>query len=216
MQKAAVILLAVASSALAGPLSAAERTATWVGVERQIGDEVNAYRASVGLPAVPFSPSLAAVAHAHVLDLAANRPDMQTAQDGRACSLHSWSSRGEWSPVCWTGSPQDAARMWSKPREITHGFYTGNGYEIAFGPAPGTGDGRPVTSAAALDGWRGSPLHNAVVLERGVWAGRRWRAMGVGALGGFAVVWFGDTPEPSRGRSPTARSPKACRACQDR
>jgi hypothetical protein len=197
--------------AWAGTAVAAERPATWVEVERQIGTEVNAYRASVGLPAVPYSPSLAATAHAHVLDLARNRPDEQESEDGRPCLLHSWSSRGPWAPVCWTGAAQDAPRMWSKPREITHGQYAGNGYEIAFGPAPGTGEGRPVTSAAALDGWRGSPLHNAVVLERGVWAGRHWRAMGVGALDGFAVVWFGDSPEPSRGASP-----KACGACRDR
>jgi hypothetical protein len=176
---------------------------------------VNAYRVSAGLPPVPVSSGLTATAHAHVLDLARNRPDLEESEDGRSCSLHSWSSRGDWTPVCWTGAASDAGRMWSKPREITRGAYGGNGYEIAFGPAPGSGDGRPVTSAAALDGWRGSPLHNAVVLELGVWAGRHWRAMGVGALGGFAVVWFGDTPDTHE-LSPHGSAAKACRTCQDR
>ncbi len=211
MPTRAALLAAAAFAWTAAAAAAAERPATWVDVERQIEVEVNAYRASVGLPAVALSPGLTAVAHAHVLDLARNRSDEAESEDGRRCSLHSWSSRGDWTPVCWTGSAQDAPRMWSKPREITHGVYAGNGYEIAFGPAPGTGEGRPVTSAAALDAWRGSPLHNAVVLERGMWAGRHWRAMGVGALGGFAVVWFGESPESSRGPNP-----RPCRSCQDR
>ncbi|MHB8284925.1 MAG: CAP domain-containing protein [Caulobacteraceae bacterium] len=210
MQIRAALPLAAALSAWINVAAATERPATWIPVERQIADEVNAYRASTGLPAVPYSPSLTMVAHAHVVDLADNRPDMQQSEDGRACLLHSWSQQGAWTPVCWTGAAQDAPRMWSKPREITRGLFKGNGYEIVFGPASGTGDGRPVTSAAALNGWRGSPLHNAVVLERGAWTGRHWRAMGVGALGGFAVVWFSDTPDAAH---PPVRP---CGACQDR
>jgi len=43
--------------------------------------------------------------------------------------------------------------------------------------------------------WQGSPGHNAVILNQGVWARRPWRAMGVGIDQGFAVVWFGEEPD---------------------
>lgn len=78
--------------------------------------------------------------------------------------------------------------MWSKPSEITRGVYSGNGYEIGFG-SPQSGLATP---EAAIAGWLGSLLHSAVMLERGIWAGKDWQALGVAIHGRYAVAWFGE------------------------
>ena len=50
--------------------------------------------------------------------------------------------------------------------------FRGNGYEIS---AMGYGD-----VAAALRGWQSSEGHHNVILNRGIWANKRFEAMGVG------------------------------------
>ena len=62
--------------------------------------------------------------------------------------------------------------MWNKPTEISGGAYTSTGYELAawnFGSVE-----------SALNGWKGSPAHNDVILNQGIWASQTWQAMGVG------------------------------------
>jgi hypothetical protein len=58
----------------------------------------------------------------------------------------------------------------------------------------------PLNSAsqdrAALSSWKGSPLHHAVIVNSGVWARIRWKAVGVGIYGSYAVVWFGEEADP--------------------
>lgn len=180
-------------------VSAAQPTAS-ANPDRAAGAElarlINAYRASHGLAPVPYSPSLTAVAEAHVLDVASSA-DRGAAFErgvdarGRPCNLHSWSSRGPWQPVCYTSDHRYGALMWSKPREITRGAYAGNGYEIA---AASSG---LITPEAALNSWRSSSAHNAVILEQGIWSRRPWRAMGVAILGRRAFAWFGHLPDPA-------------------
>lgn len=145
---------------------------------------LNEYRADNGLGPIPASSSLCTVGDLHVQDLAAEAP--HTVAD---CNLHSWSDAGPWSGCCYTPDHAAAQCMWDKPRELTD--YPGNGYENA------AGGGGSLGPAAALDLWKGSPGHNAVMLNEGTWANLTWNAVGVGISGGYAVLWFGEESDPT-------------------
>ena len=149
---------------------------------------VNAYRVEHGLRSVPISPSLNAVAAAHVRDLEAHTPTGQ-------CNLHSWSPAGSWTPCCYTSDHKQARCMWDKPREITQGAYSGDGFEISAWSSD------PMSPRQALESWKISPAHIGVVLNRGIWASTTWQAMGGAVYGRYAVVWFGkaaDAASPRR------------------
>jgi len=158
--------------------------------ERDLANLINAARAEAGLPAIPVTVSLAKVARLHVADLNAYRPDSGTDPRGQACNLHSWSSHGTWTPVCYTSDHYYSYLMWNKPGEIT-GVYDDNGYEIAHG---GVSD---VTPAGAMSGWRASAPHLDVILERDIWTNSLWQSLGVAISGKYAVVWFGEDPDPA-------------------
>ena len=160
--------------------------------EAQLADLLNAHRRANGLADVPASKSLSTVAQWHVRDLQLHNPASGTDPRGQSCNLHSWSAFGDWTPVCYTSDHYYASGMWLKPNEITHGVYSSYGFEIAVG-----GQGWTATAEAALDSWKSSPPHNAVILEQGVWAGYQWPAMGVGVYGGYAVTWFGRAADPA-------------------
>lgn len=159
--------------------------------EAKLADLINEYRRENGLAQVPISRSLTAVAQWHVLDLHDHSPDVdQVDSRGLACNLHSWSDQGNWSPVCYTSDHTYAARMWSKPREITQYTYWGDGFESAYGSF-----GR-ATAIGAFNAWKNSPPHNATLLEMGDWEGVGWPAMGVGIYEHHAVLWFGNRIDP--------------------
>jgi hypothetical protein len=197
---AAVCLMgmALALPARANPASLDRATAM------QLATLINQYRLHNGLPPVPVSPSLTMVAEAHALDTA-SEPDggvsLTRGRDRRGvpCNGHSWSSRGPWKAVCYTIDERYADAMWSKPREITRGGYSADGFEIDYQT---TGQ---VTASDALEGWMESPEHLDVILERGMWdrsywrtvgyKDSHWRAMGVGVAGYHAYVWFGKDPD---------------------
>lgn len=145
-------------------------------------DLVNAYRAENGLPAIPASSSLCTVAATHTRDLAEHHPDTGS------CNLHSWSDQGSWTPCCYTPDHAQATCMWNKPRELSS--YPGNGYENAF-----AGSDDPAT---ALEAWKHSAGHNAVILNQDIWADHPWGALGADIHGGYAVLWFGEEPDPAR------------------
>lgn len=155
---------------------------------------INEYRASLDLPPVPTSRSLTAVAEAHIIDMASSADggsNVVRGQDARGlpCNSHSWSGRGNWTPVCYTSDHAQSAGMWSKPREISEGRYSGSGYEIAYWTS---GIALP---DRALASWKGSLGHNNVVVEAPPWSGEHWQAMGVAVGGHYAFVWFGRIPD---------------------
>ena len=151
--------------------------------ERKLFNLLNAYRVSHGLPEIALSASLTLVAQTHVRDLSDNLPEGQ-------CNMHSWSASGQWSACCYTPDHAQSRCMWNKPRELTG--YKGHGYEITFGGA----DGYQANADAALEGWINSSAHQAVMLNKAVWQGRQWRAVGVGIYKGYAAVWFGSDADP--------------------
>ncbi len=140
------------------------------------------YRASQGLPEIPLSPSLTFVAQAHVRDLQVHY------RGGGGCNFHSWSAAGDWTPCCYTSDHAQAECMWNKPQELTD--YEGYGFEIAYYSSGGA------DATGALQSWRGSSLHNAVVVNDGIWQEHPWGAIGVGIYGNYACVWFGEEPDP--------------------
>jgi len=156
--------------------------------ERQLADLINQYRQENNLPPVPVTNSLTKVARAHLLDLNTYHPDTRNYGSGD-CNTHSWSSHGDWTAVCYTGSAQ-MYQMHNKPREITDS-YTGDGYEDAFWAVP------EATPQGAIDLWRSSIDHSDTILQKGIFAGIIWKAMGVAIDGSYALVWFGQEEDPA-------------------
>lgn len=148
---------------------------------------INAYRESQGLQKLSFSKSLTIVARTHVSDSNTYTPENQRDSRGMQGNLHSWSNHGSWTPVVYTSDHEYAANMWSKPRELTS--YTGNGYEISSWYS-----GR-ITPEDALDLWKNSSGHNAVMTTQGNWSDLK--TMGVAIDGKYAHVWFGSAADPA-------------------
>lgn len=148
---------------------------------------INAYRESKGLQKLSFSKSLTIVARTHVSDSNTYTPENQRDSRGMQGNLHSWSNHGNWTPVVYTSDHEYAANMWSKPRELTS--YTGNGYEIS------SWSGGNITPEDALDLWKNSSGHNAVMTTQGNWSDLK--TMGVAIDGKYAHVWFGSAADPA-------------------
>ena len=152
--------------------------------EAQLVQLINDYRVANGKPALPTSKWLAAVGQYHAWDLVSNHPDIGQ------CNLHSWSAAvppgASWQPVCYTPDHAQAAQMWAKPRQLSANVYTGNGFENA------AVSGTAMTAAAAMSLWQNSSAHNDVILQNGVWATINFQGLGVGIVGGYATLWFGD------------------------
>jgi uncharacterized protein YkwD len=153
--------------------------------EMEMYQDINEYRAEKGLEAIPLSMSLTFVAQTHVWDLAEN-----SAASGR-CNLHSWSTKGSWSPCCYTGDIKRAPCMWNKARELTN--YPDVAYEIAYWTNEPL-DARAF-AANALRKWKGSPEHNSVIINSREWRQLDWKAIGIGYYKGYMVVWFGAEPD---------------------
>jgi len=159
-------------------------------VETELYRLISEYRTKKGLPEISLSASLSIVARTHAIDQAGNF------REGSRCNMHSWSGKGEWSSCCYTADHKKAKCMWDKPRELTG--YTGDGFEISFY------SNYPYSSPAGfakdiLDGWKKSPGHNDMILNKGMWKKVRWQSIGIGIYGEFANVWFGEE-EDSAGK----------------
>lgn len=146
---------------------------------------INQYRQEQGLEPIPVSSSLTLVAETHVSDLENASPA------GGECNLHSWSDQGSWSACCYTDDHAQAQCMWDKPDEISGGLYSSAGYEIS---AYYSGQ---MTDTIAMEGWKGSPGHHDVILNRGSWTDRTFKAVGAAKSEHYAVVWFGEMSDPA-------------------
>jgi len=156
--------------------------------EAQLLDLINDYRADNGLAPVPWTVSLSATGQWHAWDYPTHRHLF-----GKECTMYSWSDAMPllWTGMCYTSDHAQAPLMWSKPREISGGIYTGNGFEIV---AYGTS-----SVHAAFNAWKSSPPHNDMILNQSVWdAYNPWPAMGAGVNSGsgYHSVWFGSVADP--------------------
>lgn len=154
--------------------------------ERKLYNQIMEYRKQNGLPPIPLSKALTFVAKSHVLDLGVT----ESKRDSN-CNMHSWGEDPRWTSCCYTNDHAQASCMWNKPKEMTS--YPGIGYEISHG---GSG-GFIATAESALGGWKKSTGHNSVILNKGIWKNRSWKAVGIGISGGYAVVWFGEESDPT-------------------
>lgn len=143
--------------------------------ERKLYKSMMAYRKEKKLPSIPISASLTKIAQMHAEELLAKEPE-------EPCNMHSWSGKYGEKPCCYTSDHREATCMWNKPAEFS--AYKGKGYEIAAFDNSDLPD--------FLSGWKGSPGHNAVIINGGTWRGREWKAIGVAIRHPFAVVWFGN------------------------
>lgn len=85
--------------------------------------------------------------------------------------------------------------MWDKPRELTN--YKSDGFEISFFS---TYDYSSPANYAKdiLDGWKKSPGHNDVIINKKIWKDMKWRAIGIGIDGEYANVWFGTVEDSAK------------------
>jgi uncharacterized protein YkwD len=160
--------------------------------ELDLYHQIMAYRAEAGLAPIPMSKGLTTTAGRHSADTLYNIWDAEMVlPDGT--NLHSWSDAPYFSDH---SEPQI---MWGAPTRINSG-YNHTGYEISAAGYP--------TIEAALEGWKNSPGHDAVVVNSGIWASSDWAAIGIGVAydpdvstyGGYVYhVWFGTDPDPNGG-----------------
>lgn len=151
--------------------------------EMELYELIMQYRQENNLSRIPLSPSLTYVAQVHVRDVYQYYSEIP---DG--CNPHSWSGHGSWSKCDYYPDHRNAACVWSKPEELTS--YQGYGYEIVCYFTPPTSG--ICTPEEVLKGWQGSPGHNSLIINLGVWARHSWNAIGIGMYKGVACVWFGD------------------------
>lgn len=199
--KAAV---AMGAAVVASPLLQACTTKGVEAIFTYLGDLsnlINDYRKDNGLSEIPLSSSLLVVALKHVIDLNTYHYDKTcggNSNDIKDWDIHAWSKNGAWSGKngegTWKGCCFDPAGgsinnscMWDKPKEITG--YPDNGFEIAHW------ESGVATAKSALNSWKGSKGHNDVILNKDVWAGYTWKAIGAAYSGNYACAWFGATAD---------------------
>jgi uncharacterized protein YkwD len=142
---------------------------------------INSYRISKKLDSVNVSSNLNMVAQTHANDLHLYY------KESNRCNMHSWSRNGKWKDCCYTDDHKQAKCMWDKPREISS--YKGDGFEIAAYYSDG------MTAERALELWKKSSSHHDVILQKGIWKNKSFKAMGIGIKGNYACVWFGFEPD---------------------
>ncbi len=160
--------------------------------ELDLYHRIIAYRDAEGLDPLPLSRALTTTAGRHVVDTRENIwPD-----DPDHAGLH------DWSDARYHGSRGTPRAMWEAPERLGTG-YDSPGYEIS---AAGSASG-----AAALEVWKDSPAHDAILTNRGAWRSVEFKAIGVGLdtrdgagiyAGRIFHVWFGEQLDP---RVPTIR-----------
>jgi len=158
--------------------------------EEELFNLLNDYRKQNNLAAISYSPSLTKVAQMHAKDIVENSPDLGGG------NVHSWSDKGPWRAVKYTDDHKQAALMWSKPSELTD--YKEPGFEISHayvGNARKTTETKP---KAALEGWKRSSGHNDVIIEKSIWKGKNFQALGIGIYKGYACCWFGKSKDNSK------------------
>jgi hypothetical protein len=159
--------------------------------EAQLFDLINQYRLRSGLPVIPNSRSLNKVARMHAVDL--NRYSPQKAVDSRGlpCTLHSWSAKGFWTPLCYTPDHYYSGGMLIKPGEITNQTYDYPAYENVYWSSIDT-----IFPRRVMQAWEASARHRELVLEKSKWSGSYWKAFGVGIYKNIATIWFGSMSDP--------------------
>ena len=159
--------------------------------EKELIKLVNDYREQHGKKRLKVSKSLMKVARTHINDLNMNFDMDNPPVDARGIkgNIHSWSDKGNWTPVVYTKDHKYSKLMWNKPKELTG--YDQAGFEIATGAS---------TPQHALENWKKSTKHNDVILSQNTWSDPTPEEeengftglsnMGVAINGNYACIWF--------------------------
>jgi len=139
---------------------------------------VNDLRKQNKLEIIPLSWSLSQVASIHIRDLQSWNPQE------KSCSLHSWSEKGPWKACCHAKDPNGTRCMNDKPSELTG--YNGKGFELVYW------EEESATSFEAFELWKQVEASREMILNKGKWQSKQWKAMGVGIREGYAIIWLGD------------------------
>lgn len=161
--------------------------------EKELIKLVNDYREQHGKKRLKVSKSLMKVARTHINDLNMNFDMDNPPVDARGIkgNMHSWSDKGNWTPVVYTDDHEYSKLIHIKPKEITG--YNQSGYEVAV-------NGFMITPQRALKSWQNSPGHNDVILSQNKWTDPTPEQikhgfsglsnMGVAINGDYACIWF--------------------------
>ncbi|MEB8386971.1 calcium-binding protein [Rhodobacteraceae bacterium KMM 6894] len=156
--------------------------------ELQLYHLIMEYRAENGLAAIPLSNLLTATAGRHTQDTLYNIWDA-------GLTLPEGANSHSWSDAFYYGDHRAPEVMWYAPQRIGLN-YPSEGFEIS---ASGYQN-----IEAALNGWKGSSGHDAVIVNDGIWASRTWNAIGIGVENDPSVstyggriyhVWFGSVAD---------------------
>ena len=151
---------------------------------------VNNWRVKHELRAQPISASLVATAREH------GSAQHDGAFNSGGCNAHSWtkdpSGEDRWEACCYDNQNLGATQkcMTDKPKQVTGGAYTGNGYEIAATNRGNDADGYQ----RAVVAWDNSGGHQRYMMNSG---GNVENAMGC-SMNGMAVCFFSAQSEGSR------------------
>ncbi len=160
--------------------------------EKELIKLVNDYREQHGKKRLKVSKSLMKVARTHINDLNMNFDMDNPPVDARGIkgNMHSWSDKGNWTPVVYTKDHKYDKLTKIKPKEIAG--YDQTGYEVAV-------NGFLITPQRALEKWKNSPGHNDTILSQNGWdptpeeIDRSFTPlsnMGVAINGDYACIWF--------------------------
>lgn len=160
--------------------------------EKELIKLVNDYREQHGKKRLKVSKSLMKVARTHINDLNMNFDINNPPVDARGIkgNMHSWSNKGNWTPVIYTDDHKYDKLTKIKPKEITG--YNQPGYEVV------TSD-LMITPQRALESWKNSKGHNDTILSQNGWDPTPEEAqqgftglsnMGVAINGEYACIWF--------------------------
>jgi hypothetical protein len=150
--------------------------------ELQLFNLLNDLRKSRGLPALQLSKSLSYTAYQHVRDLYINRPDTS------GCNMHSWSDKGNWTPVCFPREQGKKKNVCDKPKELT--MYPGQAHEILYWV---NGTALP---EEIFDQWRNTNQSSSLILNTGKWLKTNWKNMGISIYKGYSSMWLGEAIDP--------------------
>ena len=160
--------------------------------EKELIKLVNDYREQHGKKRLKVSKSLMKVARTHINDLNMNFDMDNPPVDARGIkgNMHSWSDKGNWTPVVYTKDHKYDELTNIKPKEITG--YDQDGFEVAV-------NGFMITPQRALEKWKNSPKHNDTILSQNGWDPTPEEEkngftglsnMGVAINGDYACIWF--------------------------
>ncbi|MSB11249.1 cell wall-binding repeat-containing protein [Finegoldia sp. BIOML-A1] len=161
--------------------------------EKELIKLVNDYREQHGKKRLKVSKSLMKVARTHINDLNMNFDMNNPPVDARGIkgNMHSWSDKGNWTPVIYTDDHKYDKLTKIKPKEIAN--YNQTGYEVAV-------NGFMITPQRALEKWKNSPGHNDTILSQNKWSDPTPEEeengftglsnMGVAINGNYACIWF--------------------------